>query len=130
MEGVVVSRQIIVGALALTIRPVLKTFEKRLQSASAAFHNQQARNAVRRNSVLSPSLRALNLSESNAPLIAINNLLNFLGNGSDFGKVHVTNALRHNSQQVTLTIWQGDNCRVVIIIFIPANFVLDSSFWS
>ncbi|WP_164508028.1 hypothetical protein [Lapidilactobacillus wuchangensis] len=52
MEGVVVSRQIIVSALALTIRPVLKTFEKRLQSVSAAFHNQQARNAVRTRSVL------------------------------------------------------------------------------
>ncbi|WP_164508081.1 hypothetical protein [Lapidilactobacillus wuchangensis] len=54
MEGVVVSRQIIVGALALTIRPVLETFVKRLQSVSAAFHNQQARNGVRRQSV-SPS---------------------------------------------------------------------------
>ncbi|WP_164508188.1 hypothetical protein [Lapidilactobacillus wuchangensis] len=54
MEGVVVSRQIIVGALALTIRPVLKTFEKRLQSASAAFHNQQARNGVRYHFVSAP----------------------------------------------------------------------------
>ncbi|WP_164508155.1 hypothetical protein [Lapidilactobacillus wuchangensis] len=56
MEGVVVSRQIIVSALALTIRPVLETFAKRLQSASAAFHNQQARNGVRTGSVLTPVL--------------------------------------------------------------------------
>ncbi|WP_164508068.1 hypothetical protein [Lapidilactobacillus wuchangensis] len=55
MEGVIVSCQIIVGALALTIRPVSKTFEKRLRSASAAFHNQQARNGVRTSSVSNSS---------------------------------------------------------------------------
>ncbi|WP_125766857.1 hypothetical protein [Lapidilactobacillus wuchangensis] len=55
MKGVVVSRQIIVGALAPTIRPVSKTFEKRLRSASTAFHNQQARNEARRNSVSTSS---------------------------------------------------------------------------
>jgi hypothetical protein len=55
MEGVVVSRQILVGASALTRRPVLKTFVEGLQSASAAFHNQQARNGVRTKSVLTPA---------------------------------------------------------------------------
>jgi hypothetical protein len=53
MEGVVVSRQILVGALAPTRRPVLETFAERLQSASAAFHNQQARNGVKTNFVQS-----------------------------------------------------------------------------
>jgi hypothetical protein len=56
MEGVVVSRQILLAALAARRRPVLETFAERLQSASAAFHNQQARNEVRTSSVsTSPS---------------------------------------------------------------------------
>src|SRR5699024_2097773 len=56
MEGVVVSRQICLAALAARRRPVLETFAERLQSASAAFHNQQARNGVRTHSVLTPLL--------------------------------------------------------------------------
>jgi len=57
MEGVVVSRQILVGASALTRRLVLETFAERLQSTSAAFHNQQARNGVKTSSVLTLSPR-------------------------------------------------------------------------
>ncbi|WP_225419731.1 hypothetical protein, partial [Lapidilactobacillus wuchangensis] len=49
-RDLVVSRQIIVSALALTIRPVLETFEKRLQSVSAAFHDKQP--AMQSDSVL------------------------------------------------------------------------------
>jgi hypothetical protein len=56
MEGVVVSRQILLAALAARRRPVLETFLEGLQSASAAFHNQKARNGVRTSSVLTPSL--------------------------------------------------------------------------
>ena len=56
MEGVVVSRQILVSASALTRRPVLETFAEGLQSASAAFHNQQARNGVKTSSVSISSL--------------------------------------------------------------------------
>ncbi|WP_164508237.1 hypothetical protein [Lapidilactobacillus wuchangensis] len=41
MEGVVVSCQIIVSALALTISLELETFAERLQSMAAAFHNPQ-----------------------------------------------------------------------------------------
>jgi hypothetical protein len=59
MEGVVVSRQILLAALAARRRPVLETFAERLQSASAAFHNQQARNGVKTSSVsaLSPAVK-------------------------------------------------------------------------
>jgi hypothetical protein len=45
------SSQIIVGALALTIRPVFETFAERLKSVSAAFHNQNACNGVSTSSV-------------------------------------------------------------------------------
>jgi hypothetical protein len=72
MEGVVVSRQILVGALAPTRRLVLETFAERLQSTSAAFHNQQARNGVRTNSVSTslPGFKAFELF--NLQLVQIN----------------------------------------------------------
>src|SRR5699024_11482131 len=68
MEGVVVSRQILVGASALTRRPVLETFAERLQSASAAFHNQQARNGVRTNSVSTPDRKSTRLNSSHVSI--------------------------------------------------------------
>ncbi|WP_164508206.1 forkhead box protein [Lapidilactobacillus wuchangensis] len=53
MEGVVVSRQICLIALAIRQRLVFEPIEvfNWFKPMSAAFHNQQARNAVRHNSV-------------------------------------------------------------------------------
>uniref|UniRef100_UPI001CDBE7A8 hypothetical protein n=1 Tax=Lapidilactobacillus wuchangensis TaxID=2486001 RepID=UPI001CDBE7A8 len=57
MEGVVVSRQICLIALAIRQRLVFETIAvlNWFKSMPAAFHNQQARNAVRTRSVSSSS---------------------------------------------------------------------------
>ncbi|WP_164508247.1 hypothetical protein [Lapidilactobacillus wuchangensis] len=57
MEGVVVSRQICLIALAIRQRLVFETIAvfNWFKSMPAAFHNQQARNAVRLNSVSTPA---------------------------------------------------------------------------
>jgi hypothetical protein len=57
MEGVVVSRQICLAALAVRQRLVFETIVgfNWFKSMPAAFHNQQARNGVRTSSVLTSS---------------------------------------------------------------------------
>jgi hypothetical protein len=57
MEGVVVSRQICLAALAVRQRLVFETIAifNWFKSMPAAFHNQQARNGVKTNSVLTTS---------------------------------------------------------------------------
>ncbi|WP_164508209.1 hypothetical protein [Lapidilactobacillus wuchangensis] len=57
MEGVVVSRQICLIALAIRQRLVFETIAvfNWFKSMPAAFHNQQARNAVRTRSVFTSS---------------------------------------------------------------------------
>jgi hypothetical protein len=66
MEGVVVSRQICLAASAVRQRLVFETIAvfNWFKSMPAAFHNQQARNAVRTSSVLTPApaFRVANLS--------------------------------------------------------------------
>ncbi|WP_164508010.1 hypothetical protein [Lapidilactobacillus wuchangensis] len=57
MEGVVVSRQICLAALAVRQRLVFETIVvfNWFKSMPAAFHNQQTRNGVRLNPISTPS---------------------------------------------------------------------------